>query len=193
MPAVSSSLNSSARYVITGGPFSGKTSLVRALAARGYATIPEAAISVIEDLTNELGLEGQAAWRAANPGAFQERIIQKQLVFESRAHPAGPVFLDRGRLDGVAYCRVYGSEIPAALAFACSELPYDKVFLLDTLHAFERRHGSGRTSDRERSLVIRNALRAEYTARGLTPIEVPELPLVERVDFVLAELSPARA
>lgn len=178
----------SARIVITGGPYSGKTSLVRALAARGYATIPEAAISVIEDLTQELGLEGQATWRATHLAEFQELIIQKQLKLELRAHPAGPVFLDRGRLDGVAYCHVYGSEVPTSLAFACSDLPYDKVFLLDTLQRFEGRTGSGRTSDRERSLAIRDALRDVYTARGLAPIEVPEMPLVERVDFVLANL-----
>ena len=177
-----------ARYVITGGPFSGKTSLVRALAARGFATIPEAAIEVIEDLTRELGLDGQAAWRAEHREEFQERIIQKQLLLEEREHAAGPLFLDRGRLDGVAYCHVYQSEVPTSLAFACSNLPYDKVFLLDTLTAFEGRAKSGRTSDRKRSLAIRDALFDVYTERGLDPIEVPEMPLVERVDFVLRYL-----
>jgi predicted ATPase len=177
-----------ARYVITGGPFSGKTSLVRALAAQGFATVPEAAIEVIEDLTHEFGLDGQAAWRAEHREEFQERIIQKQLVLEEREHAVGPLFLDRGRLDGVAYCHVYQSEIPTSLAFACSNLPYDKVFLLDTLTAFEGRAKSGRTSDRARSLAIRDALRAVYADRGLEPIDVPEMPLVERVEFVIAQL-----
>jgi predicted ATPase len=177
------------RYVITGGPFSGKTSLVRALAAQGFATVPEAAIEVIEDLKRELGLDGQAAWRAEHREEFQERIIQKQLVLEEREHVNGPLFLDRGRLDGVAYCHIYGSEVPPPLAFACSDLPYDNVFLLDTLTAFEGRTKSGRTSDRKRSLAIRDALRDVYTERGLEPIEVPEMPLVERVDFVVAALA----
>jgi len=151
--------------------------------------VPEAAIEVIEDMTRELGLDGQATWRAAHREEFQERIIHKQLALEAREHTAGPVFLDRGRLDGVAYCHVYHSEVPTSLAFACSELPYDKVFLLDTLSAFEGRTSSGRTSDRTRSLAIRDALRQIYTDRGLEPIEVPEMPLIERVEWVLCHLA----
>ncbi len=186
---MSAALPNTTHIVITGGPFSGKTSLVSALAARGFATVPEAAISVIEDLTQELGLDGQATWRAAHREEFQERIIQKQLLLEAGEHAAGPVFLDRGRLDGVAYCHVYGSEVPAPLTFACSTLPYDRVFVLDTLTAFEGRIASGRTSNRARSLAIRDALIQVYTSRGFEPVLIAEMPLVERVDTVLAALN----
>ena len=48
------------RVVVTGGPGSGKTTLVEALAARVYATVPEAGIQVIEALNREPGLE--AVW-----------------------------------------------------------------------------------------------------------------------------------
>lgn len=179
------------RIVITGGPFSGKTTLVNALAERGFQTVPEAAIVVIEELKAEHGLEGQAAWRAQHPEEFQERIVGKQLELEGAADQEGgsePVFLDRGRLDGVAYCRIYDSAVPAPLAAACADLPYSRVILLDTLSRFERRSQSGRTSNRERSLAIRDALRDVYTEHGLAPIEIPELPLEARVDATLAAL-----
>ena len=181
------------RIVITGGPCSGKTTLVRALAARGFPTIPEAAISVIEEKTRELGLEGQAAWRAANREAFQECIIEKQLQLESRELPEGPVFLDRGRLDGVAYCRVHGSAVPASLARACEELPYELIFVLDTLSTFDARRGTGRTSDRRRSLAIRRALIAVYREAGYEPIPVPEMPIGQRVEFLLSRLRETTA
>ena len=47
------------RVVVTGGPGSGKTTLVEALGRRGYATVPEAAIQVIEAKNAELGVEGR--------------------------------------------------------------------------------------------------------------------------------------
>jgi predicted ATPase len=176
------------RVVITGGPFSGKSTLVQALGARGYQTVPEAAILVIEELTASHGLEGQAAWRASNPQEFQARIVAKQLALEAACEGSEPIFHDRGRLDGVAYCRIYGSAVPADLEAACQELPYTSVILLDTLSRFERRSQSGRTSNRERSLAIRDALRDVYTERGLRPIELPEMPLEARIEATLASL-----
>ncbi len=180
------------RVVITGGPFSGKTTVVEALAARGYRTVPEAAIEVIEDLTRAHGLEGQAAWRSANRAAFQVLILEKQVALEEAAAAAageGPVFLDRGRLDGVAYCRVFGAAVPPEVEAGCRDLPYDRVFLLDTLADFDDRAATGRTSDRARSLKIRDELRRTYAERGLEPVFVPERPVAERVEAILAALG----
>jgi len=182
---------SAPRVVITGGPFSGKTTLVEALAERGFHTVPEAAILVIEELKAEHGVEGQAEWRAAHPEEFQALIVAKQLELEAAADRAGgdePVFFDRGRLDGVAYCRIYGSAVPVPLEQACQSLPYTRVLLLDTLSRFERRSQSGRTSNRERSLAIKDALRDVYTEHGLKPIELPEMSLEARLEATLAAL-----
>jgi predicted ATPase len=183
-----SASNQQLRVVITGGPYSGKTALVRAMAERGYATVPEAAIEVIEDLTAEMGLAGQAAWRSENRVEFQERIITRQLELEADAAPAGPIFQDRSRLDGLAYCRVFASQVPVALQAACKQLPYDRVILLETIGRFKGRTESGRTSDYKRSLAIRDALREVYTEHGLEPIEIAEMPMRDRVNTVLASL-----
>lgn len=178
------------RVVVTGGPFSGKTTLVEALGARGHRTAPEAAITVIAELTEAMGLEAQAAWRHEHRDAFQVRIIEKQVELEeAAAGGTGPLFLDRGRLDGVAYCRVFDTPVPAALEAACRELPYDRVVLLDTLTDFDGRKDTGRTSDRERSLKIRDELARTYAERGLEPLVVPEASIDERVALVLAALG----
>lgn len=182
---------STRRIVITGGPCSGKTTLIEALAAKGHAIVGEAAILVIDELTAELGLEGQAAWRKENTGAFQVKIIEKQAQLEEAAvqtSKTGLVFLDRGRPDGIAYCHVYDRPVPVEVEAGCRDLPYDCVFLLDTLKDFDNRADSGRTSDRTRSLLIRDHLKATYEERGFAVIPVPEMPVDERVDFVLGSL-----
>ncbi len=179
------------RIVITGGPFSGKTTLIEALAAKGHAIVGEAAILVIEELTAEYGLAGQAAWRKENTGAFQVKIIEKQAQLEEAAvqtSKTGLVFMDRGRPDGIAYCHVYERPVPDEVAAGCRDLPYDCVFLLDTLKDFDNRADSGRTSDRTRSLLIRDHLKATYEERGFSVVPVPEMPVDERVDFVLGSL-----
>ena len=177
---------------LVGRSGSGKTTLIEALAKKGHAIVGEAAILVIEDLTQELGLEGQAAWRKQNTGDFQVRIIRKQATLEEQAAETaqtGLVFLDRGRPDGIAYCHVYERDVPAEVEAGCQDLPYDCVFLLDTLQEFDERKGSGRTSDRTRSLLIRDHLKSTYEERGFAVIPVPEMPVDERVDFVLGSLA----
>ena len=179
------------RIVITGGPYSGKTTVIDALGEVGHSVVREAAIQVIDDLSSELGLEGQATWRKSNPEAFQVKIIDKQEELEDAAAKSaqtGLVFLDRGRLDGVAYCRVYERPIPPEVEEGCRDLPYDCVFLLDTLSQFDGRAESGRTSDRARSLVIRAQLARVYRERGFDVVDVEEMPVEERVEFILESL-----
>ena len=71
--------------VITGAAFAGKTAVIRELAARGYPTIHEAAIEVIEELVTELGVEEQIAWRQRNQQEFQRRLSLRQHGREAEA------------------------------------------------------------------------------------------------------------
>ena len=182
---------STRRIVITGGPYSGKTTVIDALCARGHTVVREAAIQVIDDLTRQLGVAEQVAWRKENPEDFQVKILGKQEELEdaaARDAGTGLVFLDRGRLDGIAYCRVYGRAVPEQVEVGCQDLPYDCVFLLDTLRDFDGRAASGRTSDRARSLFIRDHLAEVYRERGFDVVFVAEMPVAERVEFILVAL-----
>lgn len=179
------------RIVVTGGPYSGKTSLVRALGDRGYATAPEAAMQVIEKLNREHGVEGQKAWRTKNRVEFQCLIAERQAELEraAEAHSARALFLDRGRHDGVAYCRHFKEEVPRRVAELVAEADYDAVLLLDTLTNFENRSETGRTSDRERSLALRECLDVVYREAGLEPIRIAEAPMTQRTDAALQALG----
>lgn len=174
--------------VITGGPGSGKTTLIQALAARGHAIVPEAAIQVIEELNAERGVDGQRAWRRANLRAFQQRVLQCQERFEdeARASDAERVYLDRSRMDGLAYYRHFGETPPAELLASIDSVRYDAVFLLDTLAHFDERGASGRSSDRAESIALRDRLLQVYRDYGYEPVFVPERSIEERVEFVLS-------
>ena len=92
--------------VITGGPCSGKTTIIDALAGRGHTTVPEAATELIEDP----GLEDLRT----NPREFQLQVLLRQLENEQRvletASADSVVFLDRGVGDGFGYLRYHGIE-----------------------------------------------------------------------------------
>jgi predicted ATPase len=175
------------KIVLTGGPCSGKTTVLEHLRASGCATAPEAAIQVIRDLTAELGLDGQRAWRDTHWVAFQERVARLQIEHESAAERGGAEILvcDRGLLDGLAYCRHRGVEPPTLLLDLVRGARYDQVFVLDTLKDFDARLETGRVDDRDDSLRVGALIRAVYTEHGYRPVRVPELSVETRAARIL--------
>lgn len=178
-------------HVITGGPYSGKTSVIEALAQRGYAVVPEAAIQIIGELNDELGVEEQREWRQKNLMAFQHRIAERQaaLEAEARVFGSGDSFCDRGLLDGGAYLAFHQQSPDAALRALFANASYGKIFLLDTLREFRTRTTTGRQSTRDDSVRIRNLLREAYETAGYTCIDIPEMPVSDRVDVILVHVG----
>jgi predicted ATPase len=178
------------RVVVTGGPGSGKTTLVQALGRRGFATVPEAALEIIDALNAEHGVAGQKAWRAAHRAEFQRAVLLRQVELEAEVEEQDAVFFDRGRLDGLAYCRFHGLAVdPRDLALARAGR-YDRVLVLETLRAFAGRPETGRTSDRAESVALGEVLAQVYRAHGYALTLVPELATpLDRVVFVLASLG----
>jgi predicted ATPase len=184
----------SARLVaISGGSCSGKTTLLAALAGCGFRTIPEAALAVIDELIAELGgVQEQIAWRTSHAQDFQERVVARQIELEQSATLAeGLVFLDRCQVDSIAYCRLRGLKTPPLLQLRELAGRYGSVFVLDTLNGFDQRAATGRTSDRQASLRVRDLLLAAYEELGYRPILVPELPPQERLALVLQQVFEA--
>jgi len=183
------------RVAITGGPYSGKTTLVRALGEAGHRTVPEAAILEIEALEVELGdREAQRSFRRESPLEFQHRVFARQLAQERTAANArgaapGPLFMDRSVVDGIAYLEEDGVEPPPDLLRTAEDRRPDVAFLLDTLTAFEGRGDTGRTSDRARSLRLRDRIGRVYRRLGVPVVPLPEAPTGERMARVLASLG----
>lgn len=171
------------KIVLTGGPYSGKSTVAERLHADGCAVVPEAAMRVIEQLTEELGLEAAQAWRSAHHREFQARIAELQLRLEAAAARRGAtlVVCDRGLHDGIAYCRHFGVETPEPLATAVGHTRYDRVFVLDTLRPFRGRPETGRMDGLRDSLRVRDLIREVYREHHHEPVGVPELPVADRV------------
>jgi predicted ATPase len=180
------------KIVLTGGPHSGKTALLEEFARRGFTTVPEAAIGIIAGLVAELGTDGARAWRLAHVAEFQERIARAQLELEARAQQdiGAACFCDRGVLDGLAYSRLVGAPVLAALEQAVSSAHYDVAVLCEICLPFKPRVETGRTSDLERARQIEAQLGATYIEHGYELVRLPAVsPVAARADLLLAELG----
>ncbi len=176
-------MNVPPRYVLTGGPCAGKTTLIEELALRGYATVAEAARLVIEE---ELAAGHTLGHIRSHPDWFQKVVDRVRLLeAELPADHDDPVFLDRGVPDSVAYHRLSGTPIGTMLAAALEEKLYRKIFLLDLVD-FER--DGARTETPEETERIHALIGEAYRELGYDVLTVPVMPVPARADFILANL-----
>jgi predicted ATPase len=169
-------------YVITGGPSSGKTTIVNALHARGYRTVVEYARHYI-DLQRAVGRTLEDMRRSRK--TFQREVLELQMSQESLLDPDDIVFLDRAIPDTLAYCRFLKLPPDPRLQEQFEKIAYRKIFILDLLPLVK---DYARREDEADQKKIHELLIAVYKELRFPVVHVPVLPIEERVEFILANL-----
>jgi predicted ATPase len=171
-------------YVITGGPSTGKTTLLAELEKLGYKTIPEAARTVIDQAI----AAGQTVEELrADEKSFQDKVAKLKEKIEAELDRNVVTFFDRGMHDTLAYMRHYEFKIEDWVHDLLSKSTYDKVFLLDPLPNYEKDYA--RTEAENFVGSIQKLLHEAYTKFGMEPIQVPVLEVTERAKFVLKHVE----
>ena len=172
--------------VITGGPGSGKSTLVDSLARAGYARSIEAGRGVIQD---QVAIGGHALlWQ--DTASFAELMLCWEMrSYHLAANMAGPVFFDRGVPDVAGYLQLLGLEIPAHMEKAALAFRYHpQVFIAPPWPEII-------CQDKERKQTFEEAVRtydsmaAIYAKYGYELIELPRTPVEERLRFILSRLQ----
>ncbi len=168
------------KYVLTGGPGSGKSSIILALEQMGEYTVRE----VAEDYIRYRQAAGvKEPWMEKD---FQDKILKTQLKREARIHPdARRVFLDRGIHDGLAYV-MPGTETYGRIAREAERILYDKIFLIEPLDFTETTET--RRENRKEAMVLGYKLEQVYRYYGYTPITIRAGPLEQRVKEILKNI-----
>jgi predicted ATPase len=173
-----------AKYVITGGPGVGKTTICNLLAQRGYLIAPEQAREIIaeEQAKEQRNEHGILPW--TNLYQFQRKVADRQVQLEQWLNDR-PMFLDRGTIDGIAYCREGRIEVPSFLRDAARQ-QYTKIFLLDRLPGYST--DAQRVEGRDRAIALHREIAQAYRECGHEVIEVPVLRHEQRAQYIVERL-----
>lgn len=168
-------------FVVTGGPGSGKTTLVTALAACGFSTMPEAGRAIIQQ---QIAIGGTALpW--SNRLAFAELMLEMDIrSYRGAEELRGPVIFDRGIPDVLGYLRVSGVPVPAHIEEAARKFRYHRrVFLAPPWPAI-----FGQDEERKQSIAEAeatcDAMVEVYSSLGYELLVLPLIPVDERIEFV---------
>ncbi|MEO0913135.1 MAG: AAA family ATPase [Pseudomonadota bacterium] len=171
--------------VLSGCSGGGKSTLLEALAARGYDVFPEPGRQIVRE---EAFLGGEALpWTDA--ARFAERCLERAFYFFNLARPEkAPVFFDRSLADAVIALERMGAPVPPRFEGILERCRYGRVFLVPPWEALfaqdaERRHGFAE------AVAEYEALLEGYAAWGYAPVVVPKGSVAERVAFLEAALD----
>jgi predicted ATPase len=170
-------------HVITGGPSSGKSTLIDQLADKGFRTVAEIARQHIE---SEVAKGRTVKEIRADGAAVPRAVMDLQRKTEDGLCARDITFLDRGLPDCFAFFRLAGVN-PNDLLAECFHHRYASVFVLDQL-PFER-DGTRLDSDADIAGYLQVWHTRDYSAFGYRVVRVPVLPPEERLAFVLESLS----
>jgi len=171
--------------VITGGPGTGKTTIIDGLIEQGYSCFPE----ISRQITLEAKKQGIEQLFLEKPLLFSELLLEgRKKQFESAKQDAADfVFLDRGIPDILAYMHYIGDSYPSFFDQACKDHAYTKVFVLPPWQEIYI-SDEARYENYEQAKLIFEHLKETYQTYGYNLIEVPKGTVEERILFILNSL-----
>ncbi len=173
------------KVIITGGPHTGKTTLLDALKIKhpNYIYIPEPATLVIEaeyeKEKSEKDYVGTFPWN--NYAEFGPKVITKSLVLEKAVESeTGLIVLDRSLIDTIAYARLNDCKhLLPDLYHKIQSAGYQKAFLCDFVGSYQSNHI--RTESFEEAQKTQQAIRRAYEKSGVPIINLPAVSVEERI------------
>ena len=174
------------KIVITGGPSTGKTTVINELEKRQYICIPE----ISRQVTLNARKKGVEWLFLKDPLLFSKLLLEgrEQQFIDAENQKSELIFFDRGIPDVHAYMNYLGVDYPDTYIKKSKKYTYDKIFLMPPWEDIYT-EDEGRYENFEQSLAIYNHLKNAYSELDYEIIEVPFGTVDKRIEFILNTIN----
>ncbi len=172
-------------FVVTGGPGSGKSSLLAEIQRHGYSTSGEAGRAIIQD---QVAIQGRALpWNDRQ--LFAELMLCRDMrSYHNAEQTTGTFFFDRGVPDVLGYLHLCGLSEPGHLKKAAEIFRYNRVVFIAPPWPEIFHQDSERKQDFDEAVRTFHSLHETYRTLGYELIELPRVSIQDRAEFVLGKL-----
>jgi len=174
------------KIVITGGPGTGKTTVIEELSHRNFECMQEISREVTLN-SRKLGTEQLFL---VKPLLFSELLLEGRVnqYIEAEKRNSNLVFFDRGIPDVHAYMNYISIDYPSIYIDKSNLYRYNYVFLMPPWQEIYISDNE-RYENFEQALAIHNHLERTYKELNYTIIEVPIGSIEARADFILESIK----
>ncbi|MVT06726.1 AAA family ATPase [Chitinophaga sp. ysch24] len=172
-------------YIITGGPGSGKSTLINALTERGIQCMPEAGRAIIQD---QQAIGGPALpW--VDPGSFAELMLSWDIrSYREGLKLQGPVIFDRGIPDVMGYLRLNSLPVPPHIEKATQVFRYHpQIFIAPPWQEIFAQDNERKQSFEE-AIATYHAMVKVYSGLNYEICYLPLSSVEERVEFIMQRI-----
>lgn len=173
-------------YVFTGGPGSGKSSMINELKRLGYCCAPESGRAVIQQQM----ADGGEALPWADKAKFRDAMLEEdKRLYQHYSHLNEPVFFDRGIVDSYGYSKLESLPISAEIMHCCKTYRYAKqVFIFPPWQEIYV-NDNERKQDFSTAVATYEMMKQVYQELGYDFLEVPKASVQDRVQFILSRVT----
>jgi predicted ATPase len=172
--------------ILSGGPGSGKTSIIEKLSNKGYLCIDEVGRKIIQEQIAIGGNVLHSGDRIKFRDLMFTRSIEDYLRVGERENF---VFFDRGIPELIGYSYLINEPVPDEYKKAASIFRYNKcVFIAPPWEEIYQKD-SERKQDFQEAIDTYNAIKKSYSECDYELIELPKTNVLERVDFIISQLQ----
>lgn len=185
------------KIVITGGPGTGKTSVINKLETSGFYCFHEIVRDMTLDAKKEAGtssFESNPLAFVKDPKSFNDQLLsgRKEHYIKAAALNEEVVFFDRGIPDVLAYMDYFNQPYESDYLEVCKNYRYDIVFLLPPWKEIYIQDNERMESFNE-AVEIHDALEKTYSSLDYFVIEVPFGTFNQRLRFILDYIGKSDA
>ncbi len=172
------------KYIISGGPGAGKTTLIEGLKALGYACSAEVSRRlIIEEVAQNSDC---LPWK--DIACFSDKVLDEMIV--SWHNSSAPLsFFDRGIPDIIAYLKIAELPVPDKFMLALERAPYNRQVFILPPWADIYVNDNERWQSFEEATAIYKSIKATYADLGFAIVELPKVSLEKRLSFIIDFLN----
>tara|TARA_B110000196_G_C21135942_1_gene661085 strand:+ start:1320 stop:1847 length:528 start_codon:yes stop_codon:yes gene_type:complete len=171
------------KYIITGAPGTGKTSIINELKRRGFRCVDENSREIIAE---QIKTGGKILpWK--NQIAFENQIANMRTQ-QYLASPEDCIcFFDRSTLDCIAYLKLNNLETTSQIIENIKKCNFNKTVFYTPIWKEIYINDSERKENIEKAIEIENTIMKTYKSQGYELVKIPKLSIAERADFIISK------
>lgn len=170
------------RYILTGAPGTGKTSIINELKRRGFYCINENSREIIADQI----INGGEILPWKNQIAFENKIANTRTQQYLDSPEDCICFFDRSSLDCIAYLKLNNLKATSQIIKNIKQCNFNTTVFYTPIWKEIYVNDSERKENIEKAITIENSIIKTYKSEGYKLVKIPKLSITERTDFVIS-------